>query len=118
MTIDVNNERTQEPGISAANKHPHSRSTKSPVFRAPQTETEKRVAQLLSQVLDVHPVGRHDDFFKLGGNSLLAVRFTVGVVKTFGVRIPPRRFYKGTTVVKIAESIDSLCAEQQLKEGE
>ncbi|HTC51379.1 MAG TPA: condensation domain-containing protein, partial [Steroidobacteraceae bacterium] len=44
-------------------------------YEAPQTPVEARIAQLWSNLLGVERIGRHDDFFALGGNSLLLIKF-------------------------------------------
>ena len=44
-------------------------------FIEPLTATERTIAVLWSELLDFEPIGRQDDFFELGGNSMLAVRF-------------------------------------------
>jgi len=44
------------------------------LFRAPQTPTEKIVAGVFAEVLGVDRVGLDDDFFALGGDSLIATR--------------------------------------------
>jgi acyl carrier protein len=89
----------------------------STIYREPQTETEIQVARLLSQVLEVTSIGRDDDFFELGGNSILAVKFTASVMETFGVRILPRSFYEGPTVMELAQVIESLLQDQRLEGG-
>ena len=45
-------------------------------FRAPQTPTEKTVAEVFAEVLGLDRVGLDDDFFALGGDSLIATRVT------------------------------------------
>ncbi|MBL3945345.1 hypothetical protein FH719_24165, partial [Bacteroides thetaiotaomicron] len=43
-------------------------------YEAPQGETERTLAALWSDLLGVERVGRHDNFFALGGHSLIAVQ--------------------------------------------
>lgn len=73
-------------------------------------ETERYVAELFSGLLQVEVVSPEDDFFVLGGTSLLAMRLTERVREDFSIRIPVRRFYEGTTVAELARLIDELRA--------
>src|ERR1700736_7067485 len=50
-------------------------------FRAPQTETEKSVAEVFAEVLGLDRAGLDDDFFALGGDSLSAMRL-IAAIKT------------------------------------
>lgn len=43
-------------------------------FVAPRDEVEARVAEIFQEVLSVSPIGVNDDFFELGGQSMLGVR--------------------------------------------
>jgi amino acid adenylation domain-containing protein len=45
-----------------------------PTFVAPRTVTESKLAAIWAEVLNREPVGIHDNFFEIGGDSLLAVR--------------------------------------------
>ena len=47
-------------------------------YIAPQSVTEKRVAAIWAEVLRLDRVGRHDNFFALGGHSLLPLRSSAG----------------------------------------
>ena len=44
-------------------------------YRKPEGELERHLAFLMEQVLEYSPVGRDDDFFDLGGDSLQAIEF-------------------------------------------
>ncbi|MBB5954029.1 amino acid adenylation domain-containing protein/non-ribosomal peptide synthase protein (TIGR01720 family) [Saccharothrix tamanrassetensis] len=67
-------------------------------FVAPRTEDERRVAQVWSDVLGVPHVGAHDDFFALGGDSILAVR---ALGRLGG--LPVRAMFQHRTVAALAE---------------
>ncbi len=56
-------------------------------FVRPQTETEKALALVWSEILKVDTVGIDDDFFNLGGQSLLAIRAVSRIRDVFGVDI-------------------------------
>ncbi|MBS1191756.1 MAG: amino acid adenylation domain [Rhodocyclaceae bacterium] len=75
---------------------------------APRTETEKTLAGLWSEVLQVEPIGIHDDFFDLGGQSLLAIKAVARIRDVFEVDLPLRNLFEYPTVAGLAEVIDSL----------
>jgi phthiocerol/phenolphthiocerol synthesis type-I polyketide synthase E len=53
-------------------------------------------------------VGTDEDFFELGGDSLIAVQLTAFLRKQFGIRIPMRRFFADPTVAGIATLVEEL----------
>ncbi|MBK9015688.1 MAG: non-ribosomal peptide synthetase [Saprospiraceae bacterium] len=78
-------------------------------FEAPQSDLEKLIAERWEELLQISPIGRHDKFFELGGNSIQAARFIGGLMTaceasifiTTILTIPPWRatllFLKKTT---------------------
>src|SRR3546814_8649773 len=52
----------------------------------PRNETERTIAEAMSQVLGVPDIGVHDDFFALGGRSLLAAPLTTRLNRDMGAR--------------------------------
>ena len=54
----------------------------------PITETEKMVAQIWQEVLGVEKISRHDNFFDLGGHSLMAIRLLARINMEFSVDLP------------------------------
>jgi amino acid adenylation domain-containing protein len=68
----------------------------------PQNEVEKSLIQIWEEVLDVHPIGIHDDFFDLGGHSLAASRIISRVFKTFQLEFPIKALYDSPTVTDMA----------------
>ncbi|WP_227982415.1 amino acid adenylation domain-containing protein [Nocardia spumae] len=70
--------------------------------RAPESELERRVAEVFGAVLG-HPVpGAEDSFFDAGGNSLLATRLTAALHAEFGVELPVREIFETPTVAGVA----------------
>ncbi|GAB4560318.1 MAG: hypothetical protein Tsb0020_06870 [Haliangiales bacterium] len=59
-------------------------------FAEPRTDNEKRVAELWRSILKIENVGLYDNFFDLGGHSLLSVQVTVRIEKATGYRLSPR----------------------------
>jgi acyl transferase domain-containing protein/acyl carrier protein len=77
---------------------------------APRTELEAQLATVWSEVLGVPAVARDDDFFELGGNSLVAVQLIGQVRKTVGVKLPMRSLFEAATVAGMAELVEKLRA--------
>lgn len=75
--------------------------------RPPETETERRLAALWSEVLDIAVDDAESDFFVLGGHSVLAVRLLAAVERTFGSRLPLSDLFAHPTVARLAQRIDA-----------
>ena len=71
-------------------------------FRAPQTQTEKIVADVFAEVLGVDRVGLDDDFFALGGDSLIATRVSARLQLALGREVPVRYLFDASTVGGLA----------------
>ncbi|WP_432906768.1 SDR family NAD(P)-dependent oxidoreductase [Micromonospora matsumotoense] len=77
---------------------------------APRTELEITIAGVWRDGLGVAEVGVDDDFFALGGNSLVAVQLIAAMRKATGVRLPMRSLFETPTVAGLAERIAHLRA--------
>ena len=75
---------------------------------APRTETEKAVAAIWTQLLNVHAIGVNDDFFEHGAQSLVAIRAVSRIRDVFGVDLSLRNLFERPTVAGLAEVIDGL----------
>ncbi|WP_280458275.1 non-ribosomal peptide synthetase, partial [Nocardia carnea] len=73
--------------------------------RPPATDTERRVAEVFTEVLGREITGVEDGFFDLGGNSLLATRLVGGLYDRFGVDLPVRTVFDAPTVAALAELV-------------
>jgi len=73
----------------------------------PRGETEEKLVQLWSGLLDVEPVGSRDDFFDLGGHSLAAGRLLSAVRERFEVEIPLQTIYENPVLADLAAAIDN-----------
>ena len=72
---------------------------------APQDELELQLTKIWGQILGIQPVGVHDSFFELGGNSLLATQVISRVLNTFGIQLSLRLFFGSPTVADMARMI-------------
>lgn len=68
---------------------------------APRTATESRLAAIWTDVLKVEDVGVDDDFFEIGGDSLLSIRVIARAARE-GIRISPEQFFERPTIRHMA----------------
>ena len=76
------------------------------VFQAPRSQTEEILAGIWERVLGVERIGRDDDFFALGGYSLLATRIISRVRESFVVELPVRSVFEYPRLADLAERIE------------
>jgi amino acid adenylation domain-containing protein len=76
------------------------------VNAAPENETERILAEIWATVLALPRVGVNDDFFALGGDSLLATRAVAGARRALGREIPLVLLYERRSVAAIAAALD------------
>lgn len=82
----------------------------------PRTDLEKAVAQVWREALGVEVIGVDDDFFGLGGNSLVAVQLIAALRKAVGVRLPMRSLFESPTVAGLAALVEEIRAEETTAE--
>jgi phthiocerol/phenolphthiocerol synthesis type-I polyketide synthase E len=74
----------------------------------PRTELEATIAAVWQNLLGLDRLGVTDDFFDLGGNSLVAVQVVGQTRKAVGVRIPIRSLFEAPTVAGLAAEVERL----------
>jgi len=74
-------------------------------YVAPRTELETAVAALCAETLNLERIGIHNDFFALGGNSLLATRLIFQAREQFGVQLPLRQLFAQPTAAGLSAAI-------------
>ena len=70
-------------------------------FAAPQTPAEKALVMIWQQVLSLNRVGIEDNFFDLGGDSLLAIRM-INRAKQAGLQVSVRQLFQHQTIAELA----------------
>ena len=76
------------------------------VYEAPLGEIEVLLARIWSELLGVEQIGRHDNFFSLGGHSLMAVRL-VSRIAASGVEVPLATLFASPVLTALALAIES-----------
>ncbi|MCA1993216.1 MAG: AMP-binding protein, partial [Coleofasciculus sp. S288] len=71
-------------------------------FAAPQDDLELQLTQIWEKLLGVQSIGIKDDFFELGGNSLLAVQLVTEIQKISGTNLPLTALLEASTVEQMA----------------
>ena len=77
-------------------------------FVADRTPVEKQLVSLWTKVLGIENIGIKENFFELGGNSLLAAQLIAYVRETFSVELPVRCLFEQPTVEGLAQIIQTL----------
>jgi len=75
-------------------------------FVAPRTPTEEKLVEIWSELLEVDRIGVHDNFFDLGGHSLLTTRLVSRLRDTFELEVPLQVFFEEPTLAGLAKTIE------------
>lgn len=73
---------------------------------APRTPLESQLLAIMEQVLNLPGIGVEDDFFALGGHSMLASRLAAQINREFKLRLPLGTVFHGPTVARLAQAIE------------
>jgi amino acid adenylation domain-containing protein/non-ribosomal peptide synthase protein (TIGR01720 family) len=75
-------------------------------YLAPRNQLESQLGQIWSEVLRVERVGVHDNFFDLGGHSLLIIRLASRIRDELGVQLDARVLFQAASVAELAAVIE------------
>ncbi|MET9258947.1 amino acid adenylation domain-containing protein [Amycolatopsis sp. NPDC004079] len=75
-------------------------------YTAPRTPAEETLAEIWAEVLDVARVGAEDNFFDLGGDSILSIQ-VVSRAKAAGIELTPKDVFDRQTVAALAAGLDA-----------
>ncbi|WP_377155074.1 amino acid adenylation domain-containing protein [Roseateles sp. UC29_93] len=76
-------------------------------YEAPQGEVELAIAAIWAEVLNATRVGRHDNFFEVGGDSILSLQI-ISRLRRAGWRLTPRQVFELQTVARLGEVAERL----------
>ena len=78
------------------------------IVAAPSTPTEKRLVEIVAPLLDLEQIGVDDNFFLLGGSSLMGAQLIMQVTESFGVDLSLRTLFETPTVRLLSAEIERL----------
>jgi amino acid adenylation domain-containing protein len=84
-----------EPGSNVVEEH----------YVAPHLPVERQLVQIWEELLTARPIGITDDFFELGGDSLLAVRLFDRIAQECGKKLPLSTLFAGATIEHLAKAL-------------
>jgi acyl carrier protein len=67
---------------------------------------ERELAIIWEEILSFHPIGIHDKFLDLGGNSLAAGRIASRITRRFQIELPMQELWETHTVAALAAVVD------------
>lgn len=115
----INNQRARENGVAKLQgsedftlKSFHPRSTIGPAYVAPDGPIEEKIAEIWQDLFGIESVGAQDDFFYLGGNSLIGIKFITLIRQAFDVNIPIQSIFEASTVRDLASVIEDALLTQ------
>jgi acyl transferase domain-containing protein/acyl carrier protein len=84
----------------------HSRPILPSTYVPPHSELENTVVGIWQQILGIERLGIHDNFFDLGGNSLIGLRMINAIRKTLQIELPIMALFEGPTVSALCQRIE------------
>ena len=81
-------------------------------YISPRTPTEKVLARVWCDILGVDQIGIQDNFFEVGGHSLLAAQISFRLQRIFQIALPLRLLFEKNTIVTLAIAIEEIIAKQ------
>ncbi len=82
------------------------RPSNAPLLRKPRTATEKCIAEIWSKALHIPQIGIDDNFFEMGGNSLLTQKVASLIAESLKVKVPVTKIYQYPTISGLANFFD------------
>lgn len=81
-----------------------------------ESETERGVAAVWTELLGIDRIGRTDNFFELGGNSLLAIQLAANLRKVFEIDLTIASLFEASTLESLAGAVDRALEERRSAE--
>lgn len=80
-------------------------------FEAPKTEIEQKLAAIWESILGFSPIGIHDNFFEVGGDSILSIQIT-SKARREGIILEPNQIFEFQTISELSAVVQSETNEE------
>lgn len=102
-----------EPDVGSGAGNRHGRPELSTGYAAPRDEFEAAIAEVWSELLGVGQIGIHDNFYELGGDSLLAIHTAARIARALGIEITGVDLLAAPTVAELTVgALEKLAASE------
>jgi acyl carrier protein len=91
----------------------HARPEVSTAYVAPRNENEQAVAEIWQELLGIQRIGIYDNYFELGGDSLLAAQVISRLRDNLEVELPLRSLFEVPTIAGLTELIETIRLTEQ-----
>ncbi len=76
-----------------------------PGYQAPTNSLELKLTKIWEEIFDKYPIGINDDFFQIGGHSMMAMKLVYRIEEKIGVKISPSILIQNPTIAAMARSL-------------
>ena len=77
----------------------------SEIFVPPRDETERKLVHIWQETLRINGISVKDDFFEMGGHSILAVKLVGRIQAEFQTKLPLAKLYENSTIERLANAL-------------
>jgi len=84
----------------------NARPDSAPLYKKPTTQLEKDIAKIWSEELKIAEIGIDDDFFDIGGSSILAQKVTTSIKQRLALDVPVSKIYIHPTIKELSSTLE------------
>jgi amino acid adenylation domain-containing protein len=103
----IHGQQSERPELKqdSASESLHSRPALGTAYVPPESETEIRISKIWQELLGIAQIGIHDNFFEMGGNSLMATQLLSRLRQAFSMAIPLETVFDNSTIGQLAKAL-------------
>jgi acyl transferase domain-containing protein/acyl-CoA synthetase (AMP-forming)/AMP-acid ligase II/acyl carrier protein len=102
----------QQTGASSTKRDTHVRPSLANAYVAPENEVQQAIARLWEEFLGIEGIGIHDNFFTLGGHSLVGTQLILRIRQKFNIHLPMAALFESPTIAELAFMVELALIEE------